>query len=170
MLLDVLLRFSIYTLSNYGRFSIPESNKRMPADLHCQILPHESSMQALSFGAFRNPPCTSRTSMHLATVFSAESGRQVHRSFPSASSFSSCTEDHQVHADAPSASKPFSCIAALLVHRRSSCAPMIIKRANALGHHRPCAQKTGPEVDASGPGSHLLAGDGAVQRWSTTGH
>ena len=45
-------RPSIDPPSNYRRFSIPESNKRMPADLHCQILPHESPMQAPSFGAF----------------------------------------------------------------------------------------------------------------------
>lgn len=68
------------------------------------------------------------------------------------------------------------CIAALLVHRSPSRAsPLFLctddrKARQRPGHHRPCAQKTGPEVDASGPGSHLLAGDGAVQRWSTTGH
>lgn len=163
MLLDVLLRFSIYTLSNYRRFSIPESNKRMPADLHCQILPHESSMQALSFGAFRNPPCTSRTSMHLATVFRLKAVArcigvsQVHRVFPAAQKITKRTQMRHVYRSPSRASPLFLCTDDRKARQRP-------------GHHRPCAQKTGPEVDASGPGSHLLAGDGAVQRWSTTGH
>lgn len=84
--------------------------------------------------------------------------------------FTKCIGFLQAHQRSPSARRCATCIEALLVHRRSPCAPMIVKRANALATTAHAHKKTGPEVDASGPGSHLLAGDGAVQRWSTTGH
>ena len=103
------------------------------------------------FGALLKLRCT------CGNRFQAENGRYAHRSSQSASGFYKRIKDHQAHADSLSASQLFSCTDDRKARQRP-------------GHHRPCAQKTGPEVDASGPGSHLLAGDGAVQRWSTTGH
>lgn len=90
--------------------------------------------------------------------------------------FTKCIEFFQLHRRPPGARRCAKCIEALLVHRRPSRASQLFsctddrKARQRPGHYRPCAQKTGPEVDASGPESHLLAGDGAVQRWSTTGH
>lgn len=110
-----------------------------------------------------DPRRTPESSVHFSSFdapgnrFQAGNGRYAHRSSQSASGFYKCIKDHQAHADSLSASQLFSCTDDRKTRQRP-------------GHHRPRAQKTGPEVDASGPESHLLAGDGAVQRWSTTGH
>ena len=109
-----------------------------------------------------DPRRTPESSVHFSSFdapgnrFQAGNGRYAHRSSQSASGFYKRIKDHQAHADSLSASQLFSCTDDRIAHQRP-------------GHHRPRAQKTGPEVDASGPESHLLAGDGAVQRWPTTG-
>lgn len=124
---------------------------------------HQSTCRWPIPDALPNLRCTSQASMHLETVFRREMVatrteiHKVHRVFTSASKTTRCTQMRQVHRSPSRASQLFSCTDDRKARQRP-------------GHHRPCAQKTGPEVNASGPGSHLLAGDGAAQRWSTTGH
>lgn len=126
-------------------------------------LDHQSTCRWPIPDALPNLRCTSQASMHLETVFRREmvatrtEVHKVHRVFTSASKITQRTQMRQVHRSLSRASPLFSCTDDRIAHQRP-------------GHHRPRAQKTGPEVDASGPGSHLLAGDGAVQRWSTTEH